>query len=317
MKLDQDVTSADDEPLPCIGPLDQLGLASPFDGRPGLCIDLLVSAGLSTTIEGLHRVDGKGLEVVRAWLDNGAERHCLIFWRVPCVAIAYGMKEGIAPDQALAQWKTIAKQLSVLIRRNRHRITLAETTQAELKPGMLAMRLNQRFDLGLTRPEAPAAVPMDQGVIEVLIARSAVLADKQVRRLAAKLQEVSLPLAPNYHDLLPHPRDAWRQLEEMKSSQKARVSIANQDLQEENELLVQQLHEVQEELEFYYLECTKFHQKYERAEAERKKLERDRNAALKQCEVLQKRIDAMRASRSWRITKPLRAGNLLNRWKRH
>ena len=89
------------------------------------------------------------------------------------------------------------------------------------------------------------------------------------------------------------------------------------DLKEENELLLQQLHHVQEELEAYYLDGRDWDQKYHKAEAARKKLEKDYNSALQRANALQQRIEKMRASRSWRITRPLRAGNIFKRKKKN
>ena len=69
------------------------------------------------------------------------------------------------------------------------------------------------------------------------------------------------------------------------------------DLEEENELLLQQLHHVQEELESYFLENRDLSSKLEGAQNRQQQLElNNANNALA----------AVYASGSWRVTAPLR-----------
>ncbi|MCC5809409.1 MAG: hypothetical protein JJU06_03465 [Ectothiorhodospiraceae bacterium] len=102
---------------------------------------------------------------------------------------------------------------------------------------------------------------------------------------------------------------------------------SGRDFEQDNELLLQQLHQVQEELETYFLDYTKLQSKM--ADAQSRLQEAD--AALKEKNKLIRKLDAqkraheqraaekaeelkrLRNSRSWKITRPLRGANIFAR----
>jgi hypothetical protein len=347
MNLNHNKAPSDGGPVPSIGRPGHLGIASPFGGDARAPMDTLARAGLSSASLPLHTIESENAEAVAGWLENNAQRHCVIFWQSPVTALAQAMAEGQAPDEALAEWTARAENVLVAVRKNRRRTTLIESTLGQANPGELIERLNQRLDLSLITPSNTANTPEEHDPVELLIAERAVVTNTQARRLAQELQATSLPLGQGDEDLLPDSLTAWHgyqqhgnteraeaerlraqnrelrqeqqklktQLDELKGKADLSQSGEYQDLKEENDLLLQQLHHVQEELESYYLGSRDIQQKYDKAEAERKKLERSCNAALQRAGMLQKKIDSMRASRSWRLTKPLRVGNFLKRKK--
>jgi hypothetical protein len=349
MNPDHGNSPSEDGPIPSVGRPGQLGVSSPFDGDADARIDMLTRAGLSSATVPTHALGGEDPDAAANWLEEGEQRHCLIFWHSPVTVLARAMAEGLGPDDALAQWQPRAEGVLAAIRRNRRRFTLVETSLACAHPDLLVERLNQRLALALTPPGHASGALEDHDPVELLIAERAVRSSAQAHRLVQELRATSLPLTQWHDDVLPDALTAWQrygecskagladserlreenrklrdkqqalqqQLEQREQSTSPEQSSAYEDLQEENELLLQQLHHVQEELESYYLESRDIQQKYEKAESQRKKFERDYNTALQRAGMLQKKIDAMRASRSWRITKPLRAGNLFKRKKKN
>ena len=293
------------------------------------------------------------LQDITPRLSERADAHLLLFYRAPAVVLAEAMGNGRPPDEALAVWLESIESMLAIVRQNRRRTTLVEVTLAQQEPARLIDRLNQRLALSLSKSEGDSGwPPQELDPVHLLIAHNAVLANTQARRLASELQATALPIADE-SSLLPESLNAWetysrrvteiesehqrllyqnnrlkKQLGDAESELKNAQARLNEaasrpvqtdglkELKEENELLLQQLHHVQEELESYYLDGRDIQQKYEKAEAERKKLERDYNTALQRARMLQQRIDAMRASRSWRLTKPLRAGNIFKRSKK-
>lgn len=75
-----------------------------------------------------------------------------------------------------------------------------------------------------------------------------------------------------------------------------------EELKEENELLLLQLHQVQEELESYYLTNLDL----EKKASKQSKLEKENRVLQQRAQVLSQKIDNMRHSKSWKLTKPLR-----------
>ncbi len=347
--MDPDYGKAPSEggPVPSIGRPEELGVASPFDENAVALKDHLSRIGLSGDAPTLHAVKGEDPQALSDWLEKYPQGHCLVFWRSPVAAVARAMAEGVAPDEALNQWLGQAETLMGAVRRNRRRTTLVESSMAQAHPGMLAERLAQRLALSLSTSSNITGPSEDLDPIETLIAERTVVTNALAHRIAQELEATALPLGAGKDDLLPDPLTAWqshrthekvvradyervrsenrelrqerqalkRQLDEQEASSGSNQARDQLELKEENDLLLQQLHNVQEELESYYLESREHQQKYQKAESERKKLERECNSALQRAGMLQNKIDAMRKSRSWRLTKPLRAGNLLKRKK--
>lgn len=304
-------------PVPSIDRPERLGVASPFDGNSEALTDHLGRIGLPGDAPALDAIKGLDPRAVSDWLEAHPQGHCLIFWHSPVSAVARAMAEGLAPDEGLAQWLDRAEALMRAVRGNRRRTTLVESSLAQARPDRLVECLGQRLALSLTASPTTTGTSEELDPIEMLIAERAVVSNARAHRIDQELEATSLPLGTAKGDLLPDPMTAWQShCGHGKGDGGSHSNQADQlDLKEENDLLLQQLHNVQEELESYYLESRESQQKYQKAESERKKLERECNSALQRAGMLQNKIDAMRKSRSWRLTKPLRIGNLFKRKK--
>lgn len=151
-------------------------------------------------------------------------------------------------------------------------------------------------------------------------------ADTQLARANQALESAKAD-AQEKQDQLARLQEDQKQLQDRLA--KAEADLAGkEELQQENELLLLQLHQVQEELESYYLEgqknaktlqelkdklaardqtiknknwaIDKKEEKYQAMLAKKKQLERDLQAA-------RTRLERVKRSASWKVTKPIRA----------
>ena len=83
------------------------------------------------------------------------------------------------------------------------------------------------------------------GAVFRMMAENAVWQSPDVRNLAAELEANALPMPPSHGLLLPAVEEVYSEFNTLVE----RTQERKKQLEEENELLLQQLHQVQEELE--------------------------------------------------------------------
>lgn len=335
--------TAENAPTPAIARPGVLYVAAPPGEDVRSLTQILEQAGLSqkNTESGQLPLQWQMLansdpQSIAGQLQASADAHLLLFYRAATPVLAEAMGQGRPPDEPLQEWLAQAESILGMIRQNRRRVTLVEITLAQQDPAAFVERLGQRLSLPLKTPMSESAWgAADQDAIYRLIAHTAVMNNTKARRAAAELQATALPVGME-ESLLPEALNAWQvyyqrtdeverqqkqanekneqlsvQLERMKKAlEKAqaepRQSGDLEELKEENELLLLQLHQVQEELESYYLEGRDLGSNYQQLEAQNNKLEKEHRVLKQRAEVLQQKIDNMRKSSSWRLTKPLR-----------
>lgn len=306
---------AEDAPISTIARPGMLYVAGPPGADIQPLTQILEQAGLSQqpTESGQQRLQWQTLansdpQSIAGQLQASADAHLLLFYQAAVPVLAEAMGQGSSPDEALNEWLAQAEAILAVIRQNRRRITLMEMTLAMQDPATLVERLGQRLGLALKAPLSESVRnTFDQDAIYRLIAHAAVMNNTQARLAAAELQATALPVGTEELSL-PEALSAWQAYQQRAEPQQ---SGDLEELKEENELLLLQLHQVQEELESYYLEGRDLDSSYQQLEAQNKKLEKERRALKQRAEVLQKKIEDMRKSSSWRLTKPLRGVNKL------
>jgi len=291
-------------------------------GSPGVRIEpllgILDTAGLgsqsthSPSLEALVELNAEALEVR---LQKDSEVHLLLFFRSPLPLLSEGMKQGRTPDDILSDWVQTTKALLAVIRRYRRRMTLIETTHASLHPTDFIQRLSQRLGLSLTCAAQAETRRLEDGdAMHLLIAQAAVQGNPHARQLASELQATALPIGSE-DCLRPTAASAWAAFQECLERVEAK-SEEQSDLKEENELLLLQLHQVQEELESYYLENRSFDRIHDKLQHEIETLKRELQEAKEEMWIHRRAAHYMRNSISWRITRPLRVLLGLVRGKR-
>ncbi|NDY96289.1 hypothetical protein [Wenzhouxiangella limi] len=231
------------------------------------------------------------LAEVSDWMAEHPQGHLLLLMRLPVVAVARRLGEGMAPKTALAQWLESAQPVLAVIRRHRRRVSLLFAEPALADTPALLDTVSQRLQLQLQEVPAQAAAPALPSAVLRMMAENAIWQSSEARNLAAELTATALPLRSAQNILLPaidqvfaeyrHSVDTTSRVELEKTRQKLQQvqhkAQTAEELKEENELLLTQLHQVQEELQSHFLQAKQSEEKLAQAQKQydqlRKQLE--------------------------------------------
>lgn len=228
--------------------------------------------------------------------DPGAR--LVVLYQSPAVFLAAGLEEE-GGDIRLAAWQAEARRLLDTVRRHRRQTILVDGHAALAAPGALAeqIRARLRCDLDVAQLQQATAPDAVTGIAR-MIADYAVRHDAAASMLAAEWQASSLPLAPPAEAEVAEAIAEWRKGE-------AGSPAKLRELQEENDLLLAQLHETQEELEPYLL-AGRGTVLDPNAAAELKRLRAEVTKTTRQLATRNKQIEEIYQSKSWKLTAPLR-----------
>ena len=238
-------------------------------------------------------------------LDGDPAAHLVVLYPNPVLDLAARVAAR-RESPGLDEWSDAIRRILEGYRRHRRQVTLIDSDAAQTDPAGLSAVVKRRLGLDIDMPRRaqtltePAAPLMPRAVTEAVIRWS-----EGFRKLIAELQASSLPLS------IDAATDALRLLEEWRSAGSAPSALSEQpeqpeklrELEEENELLLLQLHQVQEELEANYLAG--------------KGAADNRWSADQSSELWRLRdelrwkdadLEGMCASWSWKMTAPLRWG---------
>lgn len=222
-------------------------------------------------------IDEAACWALEALAERFPQARYLVFVASPAAALTDWLGRGAAADAAadavLRRWRAGAARLLRHAQRHPARCLLIDAAEAQAWPSRLAALCGQRLGFTFEPPAAPVAAP---DALASAIAATLAAADKRTQALHVELHASCAPLADDAAplaqgiDAAAVTRD-WRQLREEQArlrqqngallaeaetlkrhaAQRAEPQ-ATQDAQEA-ELLLLQLHQVQEELEHYYL----------------------------------------------------------------
>lgn len=192
--------------------------------------------------------------------------HSLLVYCPPGLALARTLEFNIEADceQALQNWSGKARDLLRHFMLNRERCTLVNELALLHAPDKVLTALSDKTGHALISEVAPNNVPFPQPVLEAL-GTSLAYANQQSNSLYRDLETVadvnSDAALQQYHECLleailkinAKPTEAQRAAEKTTDEQQEDLEA----LKEENELLLLQLHQVQEELEHYFCEYQK------------------------------------------------------------
>ena len=281
----------------------------------------LEQAGLNGQAGQLEPVDPARLsgEAWESRLKSGEQHHGLLLYSDPIRVIAPRLAQDADPAEAVADWVEQTRPVLEAHRRIRARSLVVEQTAALDSPGDLMGELNRRLGIALRPIAGSQAAPAqdEPDPVHLLLADSALRQNVAARRMAAELEASSLPLpvangqalnlsvaVKTYRqthrqtgDLASQNQQLEQEIKRLKAKPAKAVDEAQlKDLKEENDLLLQQLHHVQEELERYYLD----NQQLQSGGFETQKMR-------KRISDLERRVRYFENSKSWKITAPLRA----------
>jgi hypothetical protein len=250
--------------------------------------------------------------------------HLLLLFQNPAKLIATALRRKLDPAKAIAKWRDDADELLAIYRQSRRRITLLEKNAACSAPDLMIDALNKRLGLALeirsSATQSQSAPDLD--LIYLIIAERMLEGDVRARSTLNELQASAIPLEHAFFPRQANPSAALQEYQEI------RVSLAQQqtansrlkehvtalekrihefesgttlqtELKEENNLILAQLHQVQEALESYFLENKDLKSKLKSSDQEKRKFERKARQATNM-------LKDVHASFSWKITAPIR-----------
>ena len=232
------------------------------------------------------------------WLAEHPQAHLLILVSLPALVIARGLSAGTAPSQAVAEWLESAEAAMRVVRLQRRRVSLFFAEPALANPKAFLAALGQRLQLTLDNEQGDRWAPEMPGTVLHMMAENAIGQSSHARNLVAELEATALPIPTADEFLLPAIDRVFSEYRESIDTPKEAMSKIR-ELEEENELLLLQLHQVQEELERYFLESTQFG-------LGSKQPGNQESHSADELDAAQKTIRAIYDSYSWKLTRPLR-----------
>ena len=218
------------------------------------------------------------------WLAEHPQAHLLILVSLPALVIARGLSAGTAPSQAVAEWLESAEAAMRVVRLQRRRVSLFFAEPALANPKAFLAALGQRLQLTLDNEQGDRWAPEMPGTVLHMMAENAILQSAEARNLASEMHATALPVPVAPEMLLPSVEQAFDEyckgIDSLaEAQQKAKI---HEEVSKENELLLTQLHQVQEGLEEAFLGTKK--QEEQLAETARKvsRLEKELAAAREQ-----------------------------------
>ncbi|MTW22682.1 hypothetical protein [Allochromatium palmeri] len=222
-------------------------------------------------------VEPRSIEHFASEVDQPSDALFLLFYTQARRALSHALSHGLEPQAFLADWQTANRRLLAFQRRQRRRALLIDAERACAHPETL-LEACQRFELiGELSPDIlpklTACQPSPPAPIEDWLAEQFLVRELDVQRLEHELEASGLALAPLATTETPDPEAIWSlyrdyreqliQLTQTRDEQAKLVAerqtqiealkAEKNNLSEENELLLLQLHQVQEELETTFL----------------------------------------------------------------
>lgn len=203
--------------------------------------------------------------------------------------------------RSLGDWCTETSAMLEVFRQHRRQILLIDGHAALSDAASFTMEVQARLGAmpdtaSLEQTEAPSA---PGGMVRV-IADEAIRSDAVASRLAVELFASSLPLPPADGATLADILDEWRKPAGVPPEKL-------EEIEEENAWLLEQLHQVQEELEPYLLAGIN-PSALAAAQTEVARARRQLATVRAKLKDKSRQVDSIYASKSWKITAPLRKG---------
>lgn len=273
-------------------------------------------------------LDNTQTKDLTAWLEDFQDTHVFLFYTRPEAFLQAALAEGKTPQQALHAWQTQAKELLQTYRSHRSRTSLLMAEACLNKPQESLAQLSDKLGWSLhERNFTTQSFQLEENQ-ELLLASQLITQTPEVRQLLSELEASSSnparllqPLTLDLQQIIDRSpvkhlqEELKRQQEQQRkeiSDLQNKIKLAEEktnkqtqqpDLEEENKLLIEQLHQVQEELERHHQNKNQLPAR----QSELNQLERKLRQVQMEKARLQEKYQAVFRSNSWKITKPLRA----------
>jgi hypothetical protein len=247
---------------------------------------------------------------LEAKLNEDGEARAILLYRRPEMVVAEQMAQGVEPTPTAATWLESIGRWMTVFRRHRRRIMLIDIESVIAESAEFAWVLKESTGvvvdkIGATQlPDRQAPDPVMLAIASLFLQQDR---DSNMSSALAEIEASSTNLGDSYV-ALPAAADVNEFYGRL-----VRSCERTQDLERENELLLLQLHQIQEELETYYDETISAGKRVTSVEAElkdcrsqRKKLQSKRDQLSVKLSEARRDLRSLRSSASWRITRPMR-----------
>jgi len=196
--------------------------------------------------------DPRACWTAAAWVEAIPTLRLVAFYELPedFVALHAGHTE---PETLLPLWEATARNILTLVKRHRANFTLLSMRECREQGPAFEALCKRQLGLGLppavNNPTPPADLPLALATLQASAERSCPPLLAELEASSHALTPDQAPPSTNRKSTARKAWEQWRELQELVTSTK--------DTTEENELLLLQLHQVQEELEHYFLENRK------------------------------------------------------------
>jgi hypothetical protein len=236
-----------------------------------LASDIFIS---NLTSEAWGWADVRSTEVLPFWKRFDPQTRFLLVSVRPERFIAHHIEtsdERLAPDVLLGRWVQFHQALLRFHQEHRDISLLVDFDDCVSQPGALIKACNEHFGLGLEIKHFPDVTRLDVSDIARFLAAEICSAHKGHKIFALDLEASLVPVGashvefsvPVMTDLIARYRDLKGELQEGRGGLKSELDRVKSEFEqlkareveskEENDLLLAQLHQVQEELESYFL----------------------------------------------------------------
>lgn len=265
----------------------------------------LVNAICSAEVKNENIILVSSVAEVNAVLDQRRNARILVLYVRPDRELAAALAAGVPLTNALEACREEVDTLLALVRRDRKRVFLVERSLADIDPGSLAEVLRARLGSCFPNVTKFASIETTQPPeLERALALLALLERPDLRRLHAELEASSI-FVPSSQ---PNRLQAEFAIEELAALRKEAFGGREVvSLSEENRSLLDRLFKVQDELEVITRSNAALSNGQRELAEQLSQARAAAEAGSRREEKVTKSLQAVYASTSWRLTKPVRA----------
>ncbi|RRS33632.1 MAG: hypothetical protein NV67_15735 [Gammaproteobacteria bacterium (ex Lamellibrachia satsuma)] len=258
--------------------------------------------------------DSRSLWLLDFWAETFPQARFLLFYIRAESALAYALQKGINPEQFIEDWHASNQVLIHFQRRNRRRSLLLDAEAAAQQPDALADAC-QRIGLVLQPANLSPILTYAAPALECLLASQFLHEQPAIQVLQMELEASAQPLGeavvhefPQLKELYQGYRQWQTRIEQLTTGRDEQAKLATErqaeltqvkqaqevlnavskGAEQENELLLLQLHQVQEELESIFLQKQQIEQSNKEQGSKLKQLQQELDEARRQFQTEEK-----------------------------
>lgn len=283
---------------------------------------------------GWQPVYGSDTEI---WYQTGLEvpdesnRYLLLHCR-PEIAVARATTAGFAPGEALNQWLIAAHAMVSFFKQNRSQAVMVDLAHLQAEPATMLRAISEHLQLDtIADTGAQALITPELPTLELLLANQLVRQTPNIDVLLAQVEACSLLLdgrvyaAPQVdiaavlaglrkYDEISAETSRLRQEKDQLTQKVAELERKLQETTSESDLILEQLHRIQEELERQLIQKKELERRLIQKKQLEKQLVEHRQrqehaleAANREIKRLKNQLNQLQSSTSWKAMAPIRA----------